>query len=157
MGDRMIALERFVSLKVRSASALATSAFALASSARATAAAASPASISCFEGTLPPVSSRAFMSCASLLAASLMSACARCTFARAASTAAFACRTCARSFDVSSSASTCPAFTWSLKSTRTFSIVPETSTPTSTLLIGSSVPVAVTVTVRFPRVTSWLL
>ena len=65
-----------------------------------------------------------------------------------------ACSTCASSRDVSSTASTSPAFTSSFTSTLTLRTVPDSSLPISTWLRGSRLPVAVTVTVSSPRVTS---
>ncbi len=68
----------------------------------------------------------------------------------ATASAAFADATRASSCCVSSSASTWPALTVALKSTSTRSMIPDTSLPTSTWLIGCSVPVAVTVTSKGP-------
>ena len=52
---------------------------------------------------------------------------------------------------VSNSISTSPAFTVLLTSTFTLETMPDNSLPMLTLLTGSNVPVAVTVTVRSPR------
>jgi hypothetical protein len=59
-----------------------------------------------------------------------------------------------RSLLVSSSARTWPFFTRSLMSTRTWATVPESSLPMSTLLVGCKVPLAVTLTDRFPRLAT---
>ncbi len=89
------------------------------------------------------------------------SVCVRCTLASASSRVAFALsssaslwRRVAFSRAGSSSARTCPAATWSLKSACSFWTVPETCVPTWTSVTGLSVPFAVIVWTMSPRSTA---
>jgi hypothetical protein len=86
-----------------------------------------------------------------LASASLTEVCALLSLACATATAAWDRVTWSCSRLVSSSASTWPLATRSFTSTRTFATVPDSSLPIATWVVGSSVPLAVTVTTSRPR------
>ena len=111
IGERITALARSVSFASRTARAWETAAAALAASAWARAKAASAASTSACEESLPPLISRAFLSCASFARVSVTVAWVCRTFACADSSAALDWVIVASSFEVSSRARTCPTLT----------------------------------------------
>ena len=138
------------------ARAEATAASAAFWSATARSAAAWPASSSAFEGTLPPESRATSCSRARLAAVSATVARAWPTRASAAAMSAFAWRTWSRSFEVSRRASTWPFFTRSFTSTKTVSMMPDSSLPTSTELVGCRLPLADTLMTSSPLRTGWV-
>ena len=150
MGERTIDFARSLSLVPTLASACRTSAWALARSALARSATAIAVSMSAWEGSLPPLASFSFFKRDRLAALSTTVAWVCATFACAAVAVARLLSVWRSSLLVSSRASACPLVTLSLVSTFTSMIVPESSLPMVISLVGSRLPVAVTVTRTSP-------
>jgi len=157
VGATIEALDRLIWSVDSVACASLTPARALASSAIARSRVARPLSSSVLEGTLPPdrratSSNRAKVALASFTVATV---CA--TFARAAASAAVERNIWSRNLAVSRTTSTCPFLIRSLTSTLTLSTVPDSSLPMLIERVGWIVPLAVTVRVRLPRATVWVM
>lgn len=116
-----------------------------------------PASSSALDGTLPPDNAATASSRPSEARVSPMVAVVCATLACALVKAACERRIWSRSFAVSSTTRTCPFLTRPLTSTFTSNTVLDSSLPMLIDRLGCTVPLAMKLRVRSPRVTGWVV